>query len=47
MSGLYNYFVSCWRFNPNFTETNLNNAVNKGLITTEEKAQIMLIPREI
>lgn len=47
MSRLYNYFVTCWKYNPSFTETNLDNAVTKGLITEEEKAQIILIPREI
>lgn len=47
MSRLYNYFVTCWKINPRFTETNLNNAVIKGLITEEEKQQILLIPREV
>ncbi|WML35937.1 hypothetical protein [Clostridium sp. OS1-26] len=47
MSRLYNYFVTCWKYNSNFTEINLDNAVDKGLITADEKAQILLIPREI
>lgn len=47
MSKLYGYFASCWKVNPNFTETNLNNAVTKGYVTADEKAQIMLIPREL
>lgn len=29
-----------------FTEANLNNAVTKGYITADEKAQIILITRE-
>lgn len=47
MSRLYNYFVTCWLYNPSFTEVNLTNAVTKGLITEEEKAQILLVPREV
>lgn len=47
MSNLYNYFVSCWKYNSSFTEINLSNAVTKGLITIDEKAEILLIPREI
>lgn len=44
MSRLYNYFVSCWK-NGTVTELQLDNAVTKVLITAEEKAQILLIPR--
>lgn len=40
MSPLYNYFVTCWTMNPNFTVTNLNNAVTKGYITAAEETQI-------
>ncbi len=47
MSKLYNYFVSCWKYNPDFTETNLNNAVTKKYITEDEKTQIVLTTREI
>lgn len=47
MSALYNYFVSCWKNNPNFTETNLTNAVTKGLLTEQEKQQILEIPRNV
>lgn len=47
MSRLYNYFVSCWTYNADFTESNLDNAVVKGLVTELEKSQILLIPREI
>lgn len=46
MSRLYNYFVSCWKLNPNFTDENLTNAVTNKLLTEEEKQQILLIPRE-
>lgn len=46
-SKLYNYFVSCWRFNSSFTEQNLTNAVTKGYITEAEKAEILAIPREL
>lgn len=46
MSILYNYFVSCWRLNPNFNEENLNKAVTKGYITEEEKAEILKIERK-
>lgn len=40
MSKLYNYFVSCWTMNPGFTTTNLDNAVTKGYITSDEKITI-------
>jgi hypothetical protein len=40
MSRLYNYFVSCWTTNPNFTESQLDAAVTKGYITQEEKEAI-------
>gem|GEM_PF-7066598 len=31
MSRLYNYFVSCWTTNPNFTIEQLDNAVVKSI----------------
>jgi hypothetical protein len=40
MSKLYNYFLSCWKYNPNFTTANLDNAVAKVLITADEKTVI-------
>ena len=43
----YNYFVSCWKINENFTEDNLNNAVKKGYITEGEKEKIMSEERHI
>lgn len=45
MSKLYNYFVSCWTTNPNFTEVNLQNAVTKGYITQEEADTIKAMPK--
>lgn len=47
MSRLYNYFVSCWLYNPAFTTTNLSNAVTKGLITADEETVIKAMPRQI
>lgn len=47
MSRLYNYFVSCWKYNVNFTQINLDNAVTKGLITSDEETEILVIPREV
>jgi len=47
MSRLYNYFVSCWKYNANFTTTNLDNAVTKGLLTEAERTDIEAIPREL
>ncbi|OPJ58425.1 hypothetical protein [Clostridium oryzae] len=40
MSRLYNYFVLCWTTNPNFTETQLNKAVEKEYITADEETTI-------
>ncbi len=45
MSKLYNYFVSCWTRNPNFTEENLNNAVIKEYITEAESNAIRAMPK--
>lgn len=47
MSRLYNYFVSCWTGNPNFTEQQLDNAVIKNYITQEECTAIKLLPKAI
>jgi hypothetical protein len=47
MSKLYNYFASCWTLNPNFTSTNLENAVTKGLITADEMIAIGAMPRQL
>lgn len=46
MSRLYNYFVTCWLYNPNFTTTNLDNAVTKTLITADEETQIEAMLRQ-
>lgn len=45
MSRLYNYFVSCWTINPDFTVAQLDTTVVKGYITAEEKALIEAIPK--
>jgi hypothetical protein len=47
MSRLYNYFASCWTFNPNFTEEQLDTAVAKGYLTTDEATAIKAIPKAI
>ncbi len=47
MSKLYNYFVNCWLYNANFTAINLDNAVTKEFITSEEKLTIEAIPRQL
>jgi len=47
MSGLYNYFLTCWKYNSTFTEQNLTNAVEKGLISEDEKKTILATPRQI
>lgn len=47
MSRLYNYFLNCWVYNEKFTKTNLDNAVTKRYITTEEKTQIEASERDI
>ncbi|WP_434510529.1 hypothetical protein [Desulfitobacterium sp. AusDCA] len=47
MSKLYNYFVLCWLYNANFTTTNLDNAVTKGLITAGERTDIEAMPRQV
>jgi hypothetical protein len=45
MSRLYNYFVSCWTINPNFTIEQLDNAVSKGYITADEEILIKEMPK--
>lgn len=47
MSKLYNYFVSCWKYNPNFTTINLDNAVAKDFLKPEEATAIKGIERLI
>jgi len=47
MSKLYNYFASCWIYNPNFGVTNLDNAVSKNLITVDERTQIEAMTRQL
>lgn len=42
MSKLYNFFLQCW-LNGLITEERLQNVVNKGYITQEEKEQIINI----
>jgi len=46
MSLVYcNYFLGCWKVNPSFTTTNLDNAVTKGYITLDEKISIEATPK--
>lgn len=44
-SRLYNYFIGCWTSNPDFTTTNLDNAVTKGYLTEDEKVAIEALPK--
>lgn len=45
-SPLYQYLLDCWLYNPDFTETNLHNAVLKGYITEAEEQEILAQPRQ-